>query len=194
VIAGSVLCALVLLVAVVGLAGGLDRVPPRQLPVVAEDQLNPGEPWNVTVEAAVLAVDLEPAFLQEEGYWLAVIADVEVNADETRSDLYEILYVTDVEGLAREHQASGIYPGAIQADDIRLVRDGTAAASLHPGLPERLAFLWELAADTPPPAEVHVEIVGKTYRTSSLTGAMEWLDEAPRAQLTVPVEDRREEE
>jgi hypothetical protein len=193
VIVGGVLCALVALVAVVGLAGGFDRVAAGELPVVAEDEPNQGEPWNVTVTGAVLAADLEPAVLYEDGYWLAVIADVEVTAGESRTDLAEILYVTGVEGLAREHTERGSYPGATFADDIRLVRDGTAAASLHPGLPERVAFLWELAIDTPPPAEVHIEIIGKTYRESVLTGAMEWLDGAARAQLTVPVEDRREE-
>jgi hypothetical protein len=190
---GVALCVLVVMVAVVGLAGGLDRVPAAELPVVAEDELNEGEPWNVTVAGAVLAADLEPAVLHEDGYWLAVIADVEITSDESRSDVHEILYVRDVQGLAREHTESGIYPGAIFADDIRLVRDGSAVGILHPGLPDRVAFLWELASDTPPPTEVSVEIVGKTYREVSITGQMDWLDEAPRAQLTLSVDDRREE-
>lgn len=179
--------------AVVGLAGGFDSVPPPEPPVVAVDERNEGEPWTVTVDGAVLAADLEPAVLLEEGYWLAVIADVEITADESRRDLYEVLCLTEVPGHAREDGESFVCPGSVPADDVRLVRDGSAVGLLHPGLPERLAFLWELAADAPPPADVHVEIVGKTYQESSLTGRMEWLDAAPRAQLTVPVQDRREE-
>jgi hypothetical protein len=187
-------CVLVVGLAVVAAAGGLERVEPAGLPVVAVEERNEGQPWTVTVARAVLAADLPPATLQEEdGYWLAVVADVEVTANESRGDVYDILCLTAVEGLTREHQESSLCPGLITADDVRLFRDASAANTLHPGLPERLAFLWELAGDAPPPAEVHVEIVGKTYREDSLTGQMQWLDAAPRAQLTVPVEDRRDQ-
>lgn len=190
---GAGACALAVAVSVVGLLGGFDRVA-NDLPVVAVDQPNRGQPWNVTVDGAALAADLEPAVLQEEGYWLAVIAEVEITADESRGDVDEVLCARDVEGLAREPAESSACPDAVPADDIRLVRDGSAADTLHPGLPERVAFLWELTGDTPPPAGVQVEIVGKTYKESSLTGRMEWLDVAPRAQLTVPVDDRRDED
>jgi len=190
---GAGVCVLVVVVSVVGLAGGLDPAPAGELPVVAADERYEGEPWNVTVDGAVVAADLEPAVLQEEGYWLAVLAEVEITAEESRGDVYEILCVRDVAGLAREPSESIVCPGAVPPDDIRLVRDGSAATTLHPDLPEQVAFLWELARDAEPPADVHIQIVGKTYRESSLTGRMEWLDEAPRAQLTIPVEDRREE-
>ncbi|HEY8472037.1 MAG TPA: hypothetical protein VIL37_05310 [Natronosporangium sp.] len=193
-IASVSLCLLVATAAVVGLAGGFDPVPPPEPPMVAVDERNEGEPWTVTVDGAVLAGNLEPAVLQEDGYWLAVIAEVEITDVESRRDAYEILCVRDVVGLARQHdEPSEGCPGAVEADDIRLVRDGSAVTTLHPGLPERVAYLWELAADAEPPAEVRVEIVGETYREDSLTGRMEWLDPAPRAQLLVPVEDRREE-
>jgi hypothetical protein len=190
---GAGLCLLAIVGSVLGLTGGLDRLPPEEPPVVAVDQLNAGEPWNVTVDGAALAADLEPAVLQEDGYWLAVIAEVEITDDESRRDVDEILCVRDVAGLALEPAESVGCPDAVPANDVRLVRDGSALPTLHPGLPERVAYLWELAAGAEPPAEVRVEIVGETYRESSLTGRMEWLDEQPRAQLTVPVEDRREE-
>jgi hypothetical protein len=190
---GAGLCVLVIVVAVVGLAGGLEPVPAEELPVVAVDERNEGQPWNVTVTGAVLASDLSPAVLQADGYWLAVTAEVEVTAEESRNDMSDILYVTGLQGLATERVEPGIHPGAVPADDVRLMRDASVAFAIHPDLPERLAFLWELARDTPPPAEVHVEIVGKTYRKDSLSGQMQWLDGAPRAQLTVPVEDRREQ-
>jgi hypothetical protein len=193
-LAGGGACVLLLATGVAGLAGGFDPVPAEELPVVAADEVFESEPWNVTVDQAVLAADLDPAELYEDGYWLAVVADVEITTDESWDRGFaEILYVTGVDGMAREHQDSRLFPGAILADDIRLVRDGSAVGALHPGLPERVAFLWELVIDTPPPAEVHIEITGRTYRESTLTGQMEWLDEEPRAQLTVPVQDRREE-
>jgi hypothetical protein len=192
-VAGVGACVLLLATAVVGLAGGFDSVPAEELPVVAADEVFESEPWHVTVDGAALAADLEPAVLYEDGYWLAVIADVEITTDESWDRSFEeILYVTGVDGMAREHQERSNYPGGILADDIRLVRDGSAVGALHPGLPERLAFLWELAIDTPPPTEVRVEITGREYIESSLNGQMEWLREEPRAQLTLPVQDRRE--
>lgn len=192
--AGAGLCVVAATTALVGIGGGLDRVPPPELPVVAVGERNEGQPWTVTVARAVLAADLAPVLPQEEGYFLAVVADVEITAPESRGDVSDILCVRNVEGFAREHDDSSICPGGVLADDVRLIRDpANRAAALHPGLPERVAFLWELAAHAPPPAEVQVEIIGKTYRESTLTGSMEWLDEAPRARLLVPVEDRREE-
>lgn len=189
---GVVICVLVLATAVAGLAGGFEKVSAEELPVVAADEVFEGEPWNVTVDGAALAANLEPAQLYEDGYWLAVIADVELTADESWNGLSSVLYVTGVAGLARQHTERSSFPGGIFADDVRMVRDGSAAVSLHPGLPERLAFLWELAIDTPPPTEVHVEITGATLRKDSFAGHLQWLDEEPRAQLDVPVTDRRE--
>jgi hypothetical protein len=191
-LAGGGACVLLLATGVVGLAGGLDKIPPEELPVVAADETFEGAPWTVTVDGAALAADLEPAELQEDGYWLAVVADVELTADESWNGPDDVLYVTGVDGLVREHTELSLFPGAVFADDVRLVRDGSAAVALHPGLPERLAFLWELARDTPPPTEVHVEITGATLRKDSFGGHLQWLDEEPRAQLDVPVTDRRE--
>jgi hypothetical protein len=192
--ASIIACLLVLAVAVAGAAGGLDELPPPALPEVAEDEVHEGQPWNVRVEGAALATQLEPARLVAGGYWLAVIADIEVVADTSRGDVTDVLYQTGMDGLARESAESAQYPGAIFADDVRLVRDGNRADQLHPGMIERLAFLWELTSDTAPPADVTVVIVNKTYRQDSFSGQMAWLDGEASARVTVPVNDWREED
>lgn len=190
---GIITCLLVLIVSVAGVAGALDELPPAPLPEIAEDELHEGQPWNVTVDGAALSTELEPAQLLEDGYWLAVVAEVEVTADTSRSDVTDVLYVTEVDGLAREHAESSQYPDAVFADDVRLVRDGSRAELLHPGMTERLVFLWELARDTPAPTTVEVVITGKTLRRDSLSGELEWLDGAATAGLTVTVLDWRDE-
>ncbi len=83
--------------------------------------------------------------------------------------------------------------GLLDEEPTRLImaRDGTDVGYLNPGLPELLGFVWEQRSDLPLPATVDVDIWGKTYRVSSLTGKMEWLDPAARATVHVPVQDRR---
>jgi hypothetical protein len=197
VLAGAGMCILVLLVAVAGLAGLLDEAPPEPLPAAAVEEVSQGQPWNVTVISAGLFTDLSPAVLEDDSHhWLAVVAVVEVTALESRTDLRDVLYVTGIDGLGGGQFPSRIIGigGAVAADDVRIARDGSVAISLHPGLAERVGFLWERSGDAPPPAEIEVRIVGKTHRESSLTSTMEWLDPTPRARVTVPLEDRRGEQ
>lgn len=87
----------------------------------------------------------------------------------------------------------GIEPEA-RPDAILMIRDATLAASLHPGLPERLGFLWERPDEAAAADEATVVVHGKTYRESALTGQMEWLDLEPKVWVTAPVRDRRDED
>lgn len=192
-LAGIGACGLALLVSVTALAGGLDEVPEASLPAVAVDEVDRGEPWNLTVSRAVLARDLSPAVLQEDtNHWLAIVATVEVTSSESRLDIGDALYLTGVEGLVGDSHIIGI-DGSLRSDDRFLMRDGLRVSALHPGLPEEVAFLWEQAADAPVPAELEVRLVGMTRRENTMNGHMEWLDPVPRARVTVPVTDRRDE-
>jgi hypothetical protein len=73
-----------------------------------------------------------------------------------------------------------------------LIRDSSQPQYLNPGLPEKLAFLWEQSIAAPVPTSMRVAIWKKTLRVDSLSNRMEWLDPGPRAEVQVPVEDRRE--
>lgn len=192
-LAGVGVCALVLVVAVAGLAGGLERVPERQLPVLAVDEVSDGQPWNVAVTAAHLfrkLGDFEP--IDEDNHFLVVVANIEVTSRESRSDIGYVMYPVGVAGLVSEFDLNIPGEEAFGADEVALVRDSTAVADLHPGLPERVVFLWEQSGDVVP-TEVTLRIVSMTLRESTLSGHMEWLDPEPRAQVTVPVRDRRDE-
>jgi hypothetical protein len=171
----------VVALAISGLFGGLDKTQTSGLPTVAANVVDAGTPWNVTVSGARLVDDLPPLHLERAGdRWVAVVATVEVTADESRNDLDEVVRITGVSGLLGT-RPSGVY----------LLRDDTRLGYLHPGLPEKVAFVWEQTGSQAVPTLVEVEIWGKTHRVGSLSGSLGWFDPAPRARVAIPVEDRR---
>jgi hypothetical protein len=163
--------------------GGLRTVDPKLASVVRlkVDEVSKGGPWNVTVTGGRLLKDQPPLKAGTKGNrWVIVLATVEITADETRNDMDAILQISGAQGLVSD-----------KPTEVRLLRDYTAYPALHPGIPERMIFGWEQAADAPVPTQVDVTIVGKTLRPDSLRNAPSWLDDAPRAVVTVPVVDRR---
>ncbi|WP_173077645.1 hypothetical protein [Phytohabitans rumicis] len=166
-----------------GLFGGLEQVRKPEIPPATLNELNKGEPWNVTVTGGRLVGELPGLSLQDDAnHWVAVVATVEVTAPESRNDMREIVDISGVDGL--------LHPD--EPDRILVVRDATPVDYLNPGMPEKLAFLWEQSGSVPVPTEMRVTIYQKTYRLDTLGRSMEWLDLEPRAELTVPIEDRRE--
>ncbi|NUT35040.1 MAG: hypothetical protein HOV79_18440 [Hamadaea sp.] len=159
-------------------------------PVLKAGQVDAGKPWNVTILRARLVKDLEPAArLQDKNnHWLAVVADIEITDVESHSDIRDILLVPKAEGLVLGERTSTTKE--YRAYEVIVTSDGTRVESLHPGLKETVAFLWEQKGDVVP-TEVEIQIMGMTWRKDSLTGVMGWHDLAPRATLTVPVEDKR---
>jgi hypothetical protein len=169
------------LVAASGLVGGLDGVsPPPKEPTIEVGTALPAGPWTVTVTGARLLGDSPPLKLEHPGdHWVVVLATVEITADKSHNDIADIIRL-------REGTLAGTRP-----DHIYLVRDTKPVQYLHPGLPERVAFIWELAAGATVPTALEVLVYGETWRIDSLTDRFEWLDLEPHARLTVPVEDKR---
>lgn len=178
-----------LALALSGLFGGLARVDDPALPTIALNAVDRGVPWNVTVTGMRVLDDLPPLRLKNPGdRWVAVLATVEVTADESRNDMVDVVRVPGVAGLlaAEDDLAKG------RPDLVYLLRDDVESPYLNPGLPEKLAFFWEQRASAPAPTTATVEIWGKTLREDSLTGHQAWLDPEVRAVVTdVPVQDRR---
>ena len=97
----SLLLAVLLLLGLIVVTGGLRPVPQTPLATLAVDQISRGEPWNVTVTGARLASDLTPAaYLHDRAHhWVAVIAEVEITAPESRADLLEVVRLRGIDGL-----------------------------------------------------------------------------------------------
>jgi hypothetical protein len=177
----------VLALAISGLFGGLDPVD-QGMRTVALNAVDRGKPWNVTVTGMRVVGELEPLRLKNPGdHWIAVLATVEVTADESRNDLEDVVRIPKVAGLLADNEQRRGRP-----DYVYLLRDAVNGPYLHPGLPDKLAFIWEQRADAAVPTTATVEIWGKTHRADSLTGHQEWLDPGVRAVVAdVPVQDKR---
>ena len=176
-------------VAVSAAFGGLQTVS-HERPALQVGQVDEGTPWNVKVVTARLLGSLEPAVYlkNKEDHWLAVIAEVEITDTESHSDVNRIIRVPQAVGILVDNPSGTSFDA--YPNNLLLARDGTNVQALHPGMKERVAFLWEQKPDALP-TSVAVDVMGLTWRKSSLSGAYGWFDEAVRASLTVPVEDKR---
>ncbi|GIG86651.1 hypothetical protein Pen02_15870 [Plantactinospora endophytica] len=163
-----------------GLFGGLDPVAKPEAPPVEVGKVVDGGPWDVTVTGSRLVGELPGLTLGDGRRWFAVLATVENTDDESRDDFGDTVSLTGVDGLATEKPRY-----------VLVLRDASRPKYLNPGLPEKLAFLWEQEAGQPVPTRVRVQVWGKTYRLDSIGNTMEWLDPERRAEIEVPVEDRR---
>ena len=170
--------------------GGLQTVS-HERPALQVGQVDVGKPWNVKVVAARLLQDLEPAVYlkNKEDHWLVIIAEVEITDTYSHTDINRIIRVPQAVGILVDSPSGTSFDE--YPHEVLLSRDGTRAAALHPGMTERVAYLWEQKPDALP-TSVAVDIMGLTWRKSSLSGEYVWFDEAVRASLTVPVEDKRD--
>ncbi|MGN9913213.1 hypothetical protein ACTMTJ_37300 [Phytohabitans sp. LJ34] len=171
-----------------GLFGGLEPAGKPEVPAAKVNELNKGEPWNVTVTGGRLVGDGLPGLrLQNSANrWVVVLATVEVTAPESRNDMRDIVDISGVEGLVKDPISNSLEPQYVIG-----LRDEVAVSYLQPAMPEKLAFFWEQESTAPVPTEMAVIINKKTYRVDTLAGHKAWLDLEPRAELTVPIEDRR---
>lgn len=171
-----------------GLFGGLEPAEKPELPPAKVNELSKGEPWNVTVTGGRLVGDGLPGLRLQNpaNRWVVVLATVEVTAPESRNDTRDIVAVSGVDGLVKDPILSSLDPQYVIG-----LRDGVAVGYLQPAMPEKLAFFWEQESTAPVPTEMVVTINQKTYRVDTLAGHKAWLDLEPRAELTVPIEDRR---
>jgi hypothetical protein len=171
-----------------GLFGGLEPADKPELPPAKVNELSKGEPWNVTVTGGRLVGDGLPGLRLQNpaNRWVVVLATVEVTAPESRNDMRDIVAISGVDGLVKDPVLSSLDPQYVIG-----LRDGVAVGYLQPAMPEKLAFFWEQESTAPVPTEMVVTINQKTYRVDTLAGHKAWLDLEPRAELTVPIEDRR---
>jgi len=170
-----------LVLGVAGLFGGLAPAARPAPPALAAGSAIDGGPWRVTLQQVRLYDELQPLTHNKPGdRWILVLATVEVTTDASRGDMYDIIRLAGVSGLRTE-----------EPERVLLARDGTIVSNLNPRMPERLGYFWEQAPDAPAPTGLDVRVYGKTQRIDTLTGHLEWLDLAVRAQAHLPVDDRR---
>jgi hypothetical protein len=71
---------------------------------------------------------------------------------------------------------------------IVLTRDSTMTPELHPGMPERMAYIWQLPDGAAAPASFGLTVIRKTYKPrDNLYGLPGWFNPAPVGTVTMPV-------
>lgn len=173
--------------AVLAQAGGLDKAPAPPAPVVptvAVGETVDGGPWKLTVTNSTAARELGTFTPSTEGNWLLAIAiRIEVTGPESEeaAQMLKIATLPEFNGLTD------------RLPTLALVRDASRVETLHPGLPERVAFIFEVSAGTPVPDEVIVALGGWTRERSWTTRRLQWTDFDVRARVRVPVKNAMEQ-
>jgi hypothetical protein len=168
-----------------GLAKDASYHPDDGIQTVAVGETVDTGPFRMSVDAAAVFDEygkLRP-FGDDNGSILVIKLTMENLTDVS---IGTSLYAVSIEG----------FTGLSKPDSIQTVleRDGSAAHYLHPGLPERVVYAWELNPGADPPTEVKVILHGATWRNFigfAFMNEPQWLDHGPRAEVSVPVEDRR---
>jgi hypothetical protein len=71
---------------------------------------------------------------------------------------------------------------------IVLMRDSTLSPELHPGMPERMAYIWEMPPGAVSPTSFDLTVIGKTYKQrDNLYGLPGWFNPTPIGTLALPV-------
>ncbi|RUW65524.1 MULTISPECIES: hypothetical protein [unclassified Mesorhizobium] len=71
---------------------------------------------------------------------------------------------------------------------IVLMRDATLSPELHPGMPERMAYIWEMQPGAVSPTSFDLTVIGKTYKQrDNLYGLPGWFNPTPIGTLTLAV-------
>lgn len=175
----------VLAVGVTWALGGLKTAPADPddgiRTVAVGEAVNTGQ-FLLIVERAAVFTEFGTARPTEPGGRLLVVAlTAEVTVDQTRS-VSRAVSLSGVDGLAEDEPMR-----------ILLMRDGGLAFYLQPALPERIAYVWELAPEAGVPDEVDVLLNFASYRKSVFPGQGRlWFDDGPGARVTVAVDDRTE--
>jgi hypothetical protein len=115
---------------------------------------------------------------------LAVAVQIELTqytADSLSSAMLDdAVTLRGVKGLVRE-----------EPQYVALVRDGSTLEYLQPGLPERIAFVFEMAKSAPVPAQAIVVLHGRDVYWSFNERTYMWdLDIVTKAEVTVAVANR----
>ena len=71
---------------------------------------------------------------------------------------------------------------------IVLTRDSTMSPELHPGMPERMAYIWQLPDGAAAPASFDLTVIRKTYKArDNLYGLPGWFNPTPIGTMTIPL-------
>jgi len=131
----------------------------------------PRRAW-VSEEKKVLGVRL-----QEGERALVVEADLSNRTQASTRDYAKLLKLQSVGGVS------------VPDPEVALVREARPLPLLHPGLAERVAFVWKLPASAVLPTSLEADVVAKTYKpVDNLYGTPGWFNPRVVGRITMAVE------
>lgn len=166
-------------VLVTALTGGLGTAsPPAPERVAAGDAVDVG-PVRLAARAWTIRDDVATGALEYAGAdaWLVVEADVTALTDATTT------FPRTALRLPRELRLDG------EPDRVVLLADGTTGPQLHPGLPARVALLWEVGADTDPGDELALSYLRTRLSDSTIDSGRVWRPDGVAATTALPRDD-----
>jgi hypothetical protein len=178
--------ALGLAAAGIAASGGLAPIDPP--PVDSDVRVTPSSA-AVDVGAATLTLsrvlaipDLEPygpSIDKEKFHFLAIVVAVAVTDTQTWENAR---FAVRLEGVAG---VQGTEP-----DQVILVRDGQSPDSIHPGLPEDVAYLWKQSNEVAVPSAVTVILLCQERLDAVQSDQHSWVLAKPCVRTSIAVQNR----
>jgi len=164
-------------IAVAGLLGAFEARHHALAALAPSSQVDTGE-WLVRPLKAYVSAEkyVYGTLLKPGGKALVLELEMTNRTAKSTKDYFELLQVgpTTVDPATKPF--------------IVLTRDSTMTPELHPGMPERMAYIWQLPDGAAPPANFGLTVIRKTYKPrDNLYGLPGWFNPAPVGTMTVPV-------
>ncbi|RZS81434.1 hypothetical protein [Pigmentiphaga kullae] len=152
--------------------------PPAATEYTAGSQIEAGQ-WQVIPRRAWVSEEKKVlgVRLQEGERALVVEADLNNRTQASTRDYAKLLKLHPV--------------GGVPAPDpeVALVREARPLPLLHPGLAERVAFVWKLPASAVLPTSLDADVIAKTYKpVDNLYGTPGWFNPRVVGRITMAVE------
>lgn len=163
--------------AIASALGVFEAMPERPEPhFKANDTIDAGQ-WRIKPTGVRVAQEKFLGVSPKEGQ-KAVVLETELTNLTARStkDYYGVFHLpSDIEAQAEKPM-------------VYLARDMTIMPDLHPGMTEKMIYVWLLPDKTVPADGLAISVRGKTYKArDNLTGSPGWYNEHTAAIFTLPV-------
>lgn len=183
----SILFSVALLLGLIGLLGGWDKVGSQvvEVPTVKPEQDFKAAPFTLAFQKAYWYAGVTglPATLPGQRGLMVTVDMTNTSPRPVILEDVQKVFRTDLPGLVTAGR--GEVPQLFRASDLLNLR------TLQPGLKTRLVLIWAQDETTPAPSQLNVNTYQQTYRKSSLDGIMRYFDATEAAKITLPVEEFR---
>ena len=180
-----------LLVLVVGLVGGWDKVAAVEtvVPTATPSVATTATPFEFTVKRARHGMALQPiAYEQEDLRYLFVTADVTLRSDQP----VDVGVLADAISIDAKGLDAGF--GTVATAAIYRMSDALGQRMLQPNITTPLVFIWRQSLTEPVPTELTVTLKQHVWMKSTLEDYTYWQQPTTVAELTLPVEELEPEQ